>query len=392
MKEIKIKSADEAYEQSLKNDENNRIKALITTLLLIAIPIILFFIGRLLYGILFPKKSEIIISKDLHFQNLLPRVKNLNMISSLDDIFNNRHIYINELDITPQYIKYIRPINLTEEEKYKSMYTENETKFDQNFFIKRNDQCNYTDYVKFCQEGKLFNTNQIDSTNTPLVSIILCSYNNKDLIIKSVRSIQNQSLKNIEIILVDDGSTDNNTNIIQYLLDTDPRIRVFTHLKNLGLWRSRIDGFLYSRAKYIQFFDPSDFYEDNYVLEDFYNLMEKYNLDSVKMAFRVIGDYSNIGDSKIPYHAGENSKIVSESSNIEKYDSSIFGTSGNIWNRFIRANVFTKGLLLLNDQMLNIYQNMIDDFYFNKITSKATYNFLIVDKLGYLYYYVGKGN
>jgi cellulose synthase/poly-beta-1,6-N-acetylglucosamine synthase-like glycosyltransferase len=94
------------------------------------------------------------------------------------------------------------------------MYIENETKFDQNFFIKRNDQYNFIDYVKLCQEDKLFDIKAIDRANSLLVSIILYSYNNKDLTIKSLRSIQNQSFNNIEIILVDDGSNDNNTNII----------------------------------------------------------------------------------------------------------------------------------------------------------------------------------
>ena len=94
------------------------------------------------------------------------------------------------------------------------MYIENETKFDQNFFIKRNDQYNFIDYVKLCQEDKLFDIKAIDRANSLLVSIILYSYNNKELTIESLRSIQNQSFNNIEIILVDDGSNDNNTNII----------------------------------------------------------------------------------------------------------------------------------------------------------------------------------
>ena len=41
-----------------------------------------------------------------------------------------------------------------------------------------------------------------------------------------------------------------------------------------------MDGVLYSRGKYIILFDPGDFYEDNYVLEDAYNINEKYKLDS----------------------------------------------------------------------------------------------------------------
>jgi len=82
-------------------------------------------------------------------------------------------------------------------------------------------------------------------------------------------------------------------------LKSDPRIRIFYHSKNLGLWRTRIDGALYSRSKYIIFFDAGDFYEDNYVLEDYYNIMEKYNLNSFKMIFRLIYSYSNLDNSKI---------------------------------------------------------------------------------------------
>ena len=53
-----------------------------------------------------------------------------------------------------------------------------------------------------------------------MISIILCSYDKRDIIIKSIRSIQNQSLKNIEIIIVDDCSIDNSSIKYKYLLDT----------------------------------------------------------------------------------------------------------------------------------------------------------------------------
>ena len=87
---------------------------------------------------------------------------------------------------------------------------------------------------------------------------------------KSIRSIQNQSFKNIEIIIVNDCSTDNSSKYFNYLLETDPRIRIFHHLQNMGCWRSRLDGFLYSRGKYIIYFDMGDIYSDEFVLEDAY--------------------------------------------------------------------------------------------------------------------------
>ena len=135
-----------------------------------------------------------------------------------------------------------------------------------------------------------------------------------------MRSIQNQSFKNIEIIIVNDNSKDNTSKHFQYLLKTDPRIRIFNHLKNMGCWRSRIDGILYSKGKYILLFDPDDWYEDNYVLEDAFNLIEKYNLDSVKFLHRRIKSINSINKTKIDFHVYQKSKIVYESSKVKKYN------------------------------------------------------------------------
>ena len=92
----------------------------------------------------------------------------------------------------------------------------------------------------------------------------------------------------------------------------------------MGVWRTRIDGVLYSRGKYILTLDNGDLYEDNYVLEDAYNIMEKYNLDSSKYIYRrmVRKDiYYNLNNSIIPIHVYNRSKIVYGSKNIEKYNS-----------------------------------------------------------------------
>lgn len=392
MKEIKID--DETIDRTLNSFDKKKLKIIKYTALIIFFPIVLFVIGKITFNILFPSTpdySNVRNSEFFSFPDLLPKVNTSVVVSSLDELFSLRQIFINDIDITKDYILKVRKINSTEDEKFNPIYSQTEMNFTADYFQKRNSQMNYTQFIILNQEESIIDTSPIEYDNKPLISIIICVYNNKDYIIKSIRSVQNQSLRNIEIIIVDDGSTDNNTRIYQFLVDTDPRVRIFYHMHNLGLWRARIDGVLYSNGKYVIFFDPDDYYEDNYVLEDLYNLMEKYNLDSVKMGFRMIGDYSKLNDSKIPYKAGDNSKIVYGSENIENYDSSIFGTSGNIWNRLIRANVFIKALNLLSDKMLNMYQNMRDDFYFNKITSKASNNLLIVDRIGYVYYYDGKG-
>ena len=159
----------------------------------------------------------------------------------------------------------------------------------------------------------------------------------------------------------------------------------------MGLWRTRITGFLYSRGKFILFFEADDFYEDNYVLEDFYLLMNKYNLDSLKMIFRIISNYNYLDHSRIPFHVKGNSKIVYGTQNIENLNTEVFDGWGNIWNRIIKSNIVTKALNLLNDRVLNLYHNKHDDYYINKIVNKVSFSFLIVERVGYVYYLDGKG-
>jgi len=321
------------------------------------------------------------------YRDILPKTNMQNEeIQSLEDIFNSRRLFISDANLTPNYIRYIRKINETEEKEYQKKYSENETIIDRSIFNKRKDQFNFKDYLKLNYKKQLlFNTSKLENNDKPLISIILASFNRVNTLMISVRSIQNQHLKNIEIIIVDDCSTDNSYVHFKYLLETDPRIRIFTHLKNMGVWRTRIDGFLYSRGKYILYFDTSDAYEDNYVLEDAYNLMEKYHLDSCKMLFRLVSHYNRPDQNKVIFHVYHNSRIVYEPSNIKKMNTLIFRTWGNIWTRITRKNIILKGIYLLNEKVLNIYKNFWEDVWHNELISRVSYSYLIVERVGYLY-------
>ena len=182
-----------------------------------------------------------------------------------------------------------------------------------------------------------------------------------------------------------DCSTDNSKNILKNLLDTDPRIRVFTHLKNLGAWRSRLDGFLYSRAKYIIHFDLDDFYLDNYILEDTYNLITKYTLDSIKFSFiftkrknRPFSRYYRL------FYKDYDKKIVygKRQYNLRSL------RYGSIWNRLTRTNVILKGIYTLNVYLLNAYKNFWEDGWWNQLINEYSFSYLMINREGYIYIYV----
>lgn len=93
----------------------------------------------------------------------------------------------------------------------------------------------------------------------PLVSIVIITYNDEKNILDSVNSALNQTYKNIEVILIDDGSNDNTPNIIDNLKS---KIN-YIYQENSGIGSARSKGFSFANGKYIQFLDSDDILPDD---------------------------------------------------------------------------------------------------------------------------------
>ena len=98
----------------------------------------------------------------------------------------------------------------------------------------------------------------------PLISIIVPVYNVEKYIEKCILSISEQTYKNIEIIAIDDGSTDNSGKLLDTLAEKDKRIKVI-HKENAGVSAARNDGIDISCGEYIVFVDGDDYISDDYV-------------------------------------------------------------------------------------------------------------------------------
>ena len=157
-------------------------------------------------------------------------------------------------------------------------------------------------YMKFINESEikkfveinnndiLISEDKIGKYKNPDVSIIILMYNQANCIHKCIRSIQNQSLKNIEIIIIDDCSVDNSTETIEYYKKNDKRIILLTHDRNYGKIKSRSDGVRMARGKYITFIDGDDAFIHKDILLNSLNLATLSNLDVVDFK---ISFYSN---------------------------------------------------------------------------------------------------
>ena len=90
------------------------------------------------------------------------------------------------------------------------------------------------------------------------VSVIIPVYNGEKYIERCLRSIQDQSMRSLEIIVVNDGSTDHSAKIVEQMSKADPRIILCEHPKNMGLFQARLTGVNASHGEYIAFVDADD--------------------------------------------------------------------------------------------------------------------------------------
>lgn len=116
------------------------------------------------------------------------------------------------------------------------------------------------------------------STTNPDISIIVSAYNNAKELPTCLDALLEQTYKNIEIICINDASTDDTGHILDDYTRRDSRLKVITNEKNIGLSRSRNNGINQAKAPYIMFCDGDDYY-DTTMCEKMLNKMRKTDLE-----------------------------------------------------------------------------------------------------------------
>lgn len=137
----------------------------------------------------------------------------------------------------------------------------------------------------------------------PLVSIVIPVYNVENFLADTMESVINQTYKNLEIICVDDGSSDNSLSVLNFYSEKDKRIRVITQ-KNSGVSAARNHGIKEAKGKYICFLDSDDFMHPQNVELQVQALIEK-DLDIVCCEFKAVPE-----DAKFALSSGLKSASI----------------------------------------------------------------------------------
>lgn len=198
----------------------------------------------------------------------------------------------------------------------------------------------------------------------PLISIIVPVYNVEKYLPQCIDSLLSQTLKDIEIILVNDGSTDSSLKICNQYAEKDQRITIISK-KNEGLGKARRDGIENAHADYISFLDSDDYYESTFC-ERMLNRMVESDADIVECDYyKVINDvrtehrlYSDdIGLSQKAFYDGIVRKNV------------VNGTEAVVvWNKLYRKSniecaIIDYGSSQLEDYVFNAqYYTMVERY------------------------------
>jgi len=127
----------------------------------------------------------------------------------------------------------------------------------------------------------------------PKISIIVPVYNVGPYLTKCMESLCNQTLKDIEIIAVNDCSTDDSLTILNEFGKKDPRIRIINHEHNELTAKTRNDGLKIARGEYIGFVDGDDYIDSDFY-EKLYNLAKSTNSDIAKGQIKAINEDGTI--------------------------------------------------------------------------------------------------
>ena len=218
------------------------------------------------------------------------------------------------------------------------------------------------------------------------VSVVVPFYNQKRYFDGCIQSIRKQSYENIEIIIVNDGSTEDNSQIAQKWPSIDDRIKVINK-ENEGTAFARRDGYLNATGEYITFVDNDDKLPKN-AIEKLVCVLEENNVDlvigSVIRKLGVINISSKMGAFPI-------NKVVTQPTLFNDYYLGFFGMNYflvSMWGRLYRKSVIDRAFddtELFSSEM----PCMAGDEYFNLKLFPYLNSMFITDEPVYYYRYGG---
>ena len=237
-------------------------------------------------------------------------------------------------------------------------------------------------YIELCEKGFLFRKKDFKKSKNPKISIITIAENNKNQILRLVRSIQNQDFDDLEIIFIDNNSKDNTINVIKKYQNEDKRIRLIQNKVQKEKLMNIKNGLLSSKGEYIFVADINDLYADN-ILEISYSTAKKNNYDII--GFNILS--VNFGIHDLGFQHKLNTPIYQpELSSLIFYEKGTLKLNDKIiWNKLIKKEIFINALNTINDEYFHYNLDINGDSLILFTLFKTAKSFYFINNFGYIY-------
>ncbi|MBO6181881.1 glycosyltransferase [bacterium] len=205
------------------------------------------------------------------------------------------------------------------------------------------------------------------------VSIIIPIYNVEEYLANCLNSVINQTLQNIEIICINDGSTDKSFEILENFAKCDSRIKIINQ-SNVGQGIARNIAIQSAQGEYIGFVDPDDWINKN-MFETLYNTAKKYNCDMVEESFVIHNEprkYIKVQKNKL--NLPEKKNFNSQS--IENY---IFSAKLAVWNKLYKTEFIKQN----NIKFMHCSRG--EDIIFTVLSRALANNIIYINNADYHY-------
>ena len=209
------------------------------------------------------------------------------------------------------------------------------------------------------------------------ISVVMPVYNKEMYLDKTLQCILNQSYKNFEVIIVNDGSTDNTKKICDEYAKKDSRISVY-HIENGGVSNARNTGLKYVTGEYIQFIDADDCINED-VFKTYIEILEKEKYDIVFTSYNKVNDEGKILDVvDLGYRGKKYKKDILKNFVKNQVDTGYYGW---ISNKLIKTDIVIKNKIKF-DTNISLAEDL--DFYLDVYRYSDKYYFSETRSFNYL--------